>query len=218
MKEFDKLVEIIRLLRSPKGCPWDRAQKIGNYKKFLLEEAYELIDEISKDNPQAVKEELGDLFIILVVLAEMFSEKKEFTLSDVLNGVNEKLISRHPHVFASEKLKTDKEVLAYWIKHKAKHKKRKTIMERLPRMAPALLLADIFFKEYTSLNKGKKQKKTLVLEKIKKDTAALSKCRNKKNALSEVLFDIAGFASANHIDLENALREKVVNEAQKAVY
>lgn len=218
MKEFDKLVEIIRLLRSPKGCPWDRAQKIENYKKFLLEEAYELIDEISKDKPQAAKEELGDLFIILVVLAEMFSEKREFTLAEVLSGANEKLISRHPHVFASKKLKTSKEVLSYWIKHKAKHKKRRTIKERLPLTAPSLLMADIFFKEYTSINNSKKQKKILILEKIKKGTAALNKCRNKKNAFSEVLFNIANFASANHIDLENALREKVIDEAQKAAY
>ncbi|MFA5272153.1 MAG: MazG nucleotide pyrophosphohydrolase domain-containing protein [Candidatus Omnitrophota bacterium] len=218
MKEFDKLVEIIKLLRSPKGCPWDRAQKINNYKKFLLEEAYELIDEINQDKPEAVKEELGDLFIILVVLAEMFDEKRKFTLAQVLNGVSEKLISRHPHVFASEKLKTDKEVLAYWIKHKAKHKKRKTIKERLPRMAPALLLADIFFKEYASIEKNKKQKRSQTLQKIKKNTELLNKRYNKKNLLSEILFDIAAFASANHIDLENALREKVIKEADKAAY
>jgi tetrapyrrole methylase family protein/MazG family protein len=218
MKEFDRLVKIIKLLRSPKGCPWDRAQKIHNYKKFLLEEAYELIDEINQDRPEAVKEELGDLFIILVVLAQMFDEKRKFSLAQVLNGVSEKLILRHPHVFAQEKLKTDKEVLAYWIKHKAKHKKRRTIKERLPRMAPALLLADIFFKEHASINKGKKQDNPRLLQKIKKGMASLSKCRDKENVLSEIVFDITNFASANHIDLENALRKKVIKEADKAAY
>ncbi len=218
MKEFDKFVEIIRLLRSPKGCPWDRAQKIDNYKKFLLEEAYELIDEINQNKPEAVKEELGDLLIILVVLAEMFDEKGKFNLAQVLDGVSQKLIVRHPHVFAKEKLKTDKEVLAYWIKHKAKHKQRKTIKERLPRMAPALLLADIFFKEFFSVNKDKKEKPSLILQRIKKSTARLHRFHNKRNLLAQVLFDMASFASANHIDLENALREKIMHEASKASY
>lgn len=218
MKEFDNLVKIIRILRSPKGCPWDRAQKVGNYKKFLLEEAYELIDEINQNKPAAIKEELGDLFIILVVIAEMFKDKGKFNLAQVLNGVSDKLILRHPHVFSSEKLKTDKEVLAYWIKHKAKHKKRKTIKERLPHLAPALLLADIFFKEYNSIEGNKKQSKDMALQKIKKSLAALNRSQSREKILAEVLFDIANLASSEHIDLENALREKIIKEAKKASY
>ncbi|MFA6281278.1 MAG: hypothetical protein WCY05_02090, partial [Candidatus Omnitrophota bacterium] len=77
---------------------------------------------------------------------------------------------------------------------------------------------DIFFKEYNSINKSKKNKNSLILKKIKKDTALLNKCRNKKSVLSDILFDLGNFASTNHIDLENALREKVIKEADKTLY
>jgi len=218
MKEFDALVKTIRKLRAPGGCPWDRAQTIENYKKFVLEETYELIDEISGNKSESVREELGDIFLILIVIADMFQEKGKFSLADALKYVNEKLILRHPHVFSSTKLKTDKEVLAFWIKHKAKHKKRKTIKERLPLVAPALLLCDLFFKEYAHLDNKKEYKKDEITKKIKNNLNLLDKRKNKKAVLSEILFEISRLSSLYNLDCENILREKVIKEAKASKY
>lgn len=218
MKEFDALVKTIRRLRAPGGCPWDRAQTIENYKKFVLEETYELIDEIGKNKSESVREELGDIFLILIVIADMFNEKGKFTLEEVLKHVNEKLVLRHPHVFSNTKLKTDKEVLAFWIKHKAKHKKRRTIKERLPQMAPALLLSDIFFKEYAHIKDRKEYKKEEILERIKDKLNLLNKRGNKKAVLGELLFEMGRLSSLYNLDQENALREKVIKEAENSKY
>ena len=124
MKEFNELLRVIRRLRSPGGCPWDQAQTVDDMKNYLLEEAYELVDAINTKKPVLVKEELGDVFLILTVITEMFREKKRFCLKDVFNHIKNKLINRHPHVFSKEKLETKEEVLSYWIKNKAKSKNR----------------------------------------------------------------------------------------------
>jgi tetrapyrrole methylase family protein/MazG family protein len=218
MKEFDALVKTIRKLRAPGGCPWDRAQTIENYKKFILEETYELIDEISRNKSESVREELGDIFLILIVIADMFQEKRKFTLADCLKHVNEKLILRHPHVFSTTKLKTDKEVLAFWIKHKAKHKKRKTIKERLPLVAPALLLGDLFFKEYAHLDNKKEYNKNEIVKKIKENLRSLDKRKDRKAVFSEILFEISRLSSLYNLDPENILRKKVIEEAARASY
>jgi tetrapyrrole methylase family protein/MazG family protein len=147
VKEFDRLLHIVEKLRSPQGCPWDRAQTVANYKKYLLEEAYELIESINARDAGMCKEEIGDLLLILVAISSLFKEKRQFGIDDALKSINEKLISRHPHVFSSKRLSTKEEVLAYWIEAKAKKKKRKTVKDRLPHSAPALLLAEIFLKE-----------------------------------------------------------------------
>lgn len=102
MQELDRLVEIIRKLRGPKGCPWDRKQKLPDYKRYLIEEAYELIEAIDANKPEMVKEELGDLFLILTVVSEFFNDKKIFNVEDSLKAINEKLIIRHPHVFSKK--------------------------------------------------------------------------------------------------------------------
>ncbi|MDP2922554.1 MAG: MazG nucleotide pyrophosphohydrolase domain-containing protein [Candidatus Omnitrophota bacterium] len=220
MKEFDKLVETIKILRSPKGCPWDRAQKISNYKKYLLEETYELVDEIDSKDAKATKEELGDLFLILIVIAEIFKEKGKFSLNEALDKINEKLIARHPHVFSSKKLKTAKEVLSYWINSKAKIKKRKTIKDRLPLVAPSLLLADIFFKEYNHIHEREntkvESKKTF--NRIIKILKLCAKSKDKGRLLAEINFDICKLAFLYKLDLESLLRKKVFTEAKGALY
>jgi tetrapyrrole methylase family protein/MazG family protein len=222
MKEFDTLVKTVRILRSPQGCPWDRAQKLEDYKKHLLEEAYELIDEMNRNKFEAVKEEVGDLFLILIIITEMLREKNKFGLKDVLTGINRKLVRRHPHVFSSERLKTKEEVLAYWIKHKAKAKKRKTVKDRLPHLAPALLLVEIFLKEYEHLNLANRAAKSklplTLLWGLKCKINSFPKERNKKDAFSKILFELARLAHFYKVDLEQCLRSKVMHEAGRISY
>ena len=151
MREFKKLVEIVKILRSPSGCPWDKAQKLSDLEKYLLEETYELLDTLHIKDFEKAKEEVGDLFLILVFLVQIFEEKKRFNIKQVLEKINEKLVTRHPHVFGAKRLKNKEEVLNHWIKEKAKEKKRKKLNERLPKNAPSLLLGYLLFKELASL-------------------------------------------------------------------
>lgn len=219
MKEFDNLLKTVRVLRSPKGCPWDRAQKISDMKKYLLEEVYELIEAIDAKEAEAIKEELGDIFLILTVIAEMHKEKNKFTPEEILEYVNEKLILRHPHVFASLKLKTKEEVLNHWIINKAKAKKRKSVKDRLPLIAPSLLLAGVFFKERSHLVKKRtKQDKEKQFLKIKDKFCELKGKKNKEKILTDMVFEICKYGFDLGVDLEGALRRKVLKAAERTSY
>jgi len=181
---------------------------------------------------EAVKEEVGDLFLILIVITEMLNEKNKFDLKSVLTAINKKLVYRHPHVFSSsrkgsqplaeKRLKTKEEVLGYWIKHKAKIKKRKTIKDRLPPLAPALLLVELFLKEYENLNTGKKSVKgkeaAHLLSSVKHKINSFFRESNKKDVLSEIIFEVGRLAHLYKTDLEHLLRAKVMKEAERISY
>jgi len=94
------LIEIITKLRAEDGCPWDKKQTPGSIKKYLLEETAELVEAIDEGDPTHIQEEIGDLFYILAMLCEMFDEQDEFDVDDALLTISEKMIRRHPHVFA----------------------------------------------------------------------------------------------------------------------
>src|SRR5262245_31916843 len=102
MREFDRLVEIMATLRGPDGCPWDREQTIDTLKPFVLEETYEVIEAIDRHDQSALCEELGDFVFEAVFLAQLESEAGHFTIADSLKSIADKLVRRHPHVFARE--------------------------------------------------------------------------------------------------------------------
>ncbi|MCF7874089.1 MAG: MazG family protein [Candidatus Omnitrophica bacterium] len=223
MKEFDQLVKVIRKLRSPGGCPWDRAQTIETMKKCLLEETYELIDALSDKKYKIAEEELGDVILIVIVIAEMLDEKNKSDLKQSLNRAKNKLIVRHPHVFSKKKLNTKEEVLKVWIKNKAKKKKRSSVKDRLPKTAPALLLAYLFFKECRNLGKkntGIDSSDVVIsmisdeMDKFKKET----KKSKKEQIISEILFKAAQLASFSGLDPEELLRQNVFQKAKKVSY
>src|SRR5919201_6307727 len=99
-EQFGRLVEIMAMLRSPDGCPWDREQTVDTLKPFVLEETYEVLDAIDRHDHEALCEELGDFVFEAVFLAQIESEKGHFTIADSLRRIAEKLVRRHPHVFA----------------------------------------------------------------------------------------------------------------------
>ena len=220
MKEFDKLINTVRILRSPGGCPWDRAQKLSDARKHLIEETYELIEGIDEKKYDLIKEELGDLFLVLVFITDMLSEKGLFDLKEVLKIINDKLISRHPHVFAGKKLKDKDEVLKYWIAKKAKKKKRKTIKDRLPKDAPSLFLAEMFLKEASYLNsKGKKNNKKKInalIASINDDLSSFSGAKAKH--LENIIFSLCQLSYICKVDLESILRRKILKTAEKTPY
>ncbi len=129
MKSFDELKEVVRRLRAPDGCPWDREQTHSSLKPGCIEEAAEVICGINvyekTGNPENLKEELGDLLLQVVMQAQIAEEEGIFTMDDVAKGITEKLIRRHPHVFGDVKVADSKEVLVNWEEIKAKEKEGK---------------------------------------------------------------------------------------------
>ena len=142
MREFSKLVRIMGKLRHPRrGCPWDKQQTPGSLKEYVLEEAHELIEAIDGGDAMAVKEELGDLLLQIVFLARIAEEQGQFTIRDVAAGITEKLVRRHPHIFAAVRVSGADEVKANWEKIKIAEKNKQSVISDYPASMPSLLLA-----------------------------------------------------------------------------
>jgi len=140
-----RIAEVIDRLRAPNGCAWDRRQKREDVGQYLVEEVYEVIDAIDQGSPDSLKEELGDVLFQILFLAKMAEEAGEFTIADVVNGVSEKMISRHPHVFEAAQTLDVKEVRANWerIKNRERGKGEDegSPIDAVPRSMPPLMAA-----------------------------------------------------------------------------
>ncbi len=142
---FDDLVLLVEVLRSDKGCPWDREQDHKSIRKDLIEETYEVVEAIDTENPTLLREELGDVLLQVVFHAQIEREVERFTMDDVANDICVKLIHRHPHVFGEVSADTSDKVLSNWEKIKSEEKHRNTITDKLkaiPPMLPALMRAE----------------------------------------------------------------------------
>lgn len=135
---FDDLVSIIKILRAPNGCPWDAEQSHQSIRRDLLEETYELIEGIDKDNAEMMREELGDVLLQVVFHADIAKDEKRFDISDVCNDICKKLIVRHPHVFGDVTVSGTDNVLANWDKIKRETKKQQSDTEVLRSITPSL--------------------------------------------------------------------------------
>lgn len=141
---MDDLVAIIKVLRAPGGCPWDREQTHESIKKNFIEETYEVVEAINKQSPDMLREELGDVLLQIVLHSEMESENGNFTFDDVVNDIVQKLVVRHPHVFGEVVANNTAEALNSWdaVKLKTKGQKNQTeSMLSVPRELPALMRA-----------------------------------------------------------------------------
>lgn len=121
-EKFDRFVELVRELRSENGCPWDRKQSPLSLKRYILEEANELLEAIDAEDHQHVKEELGDLLYIIILLAQINEEKGFFAINDVIDAIQAKMIRRHPHVFSNLQVESMTELRENWLKIKANEK------------------------------------------------------------------------------------------------
>ena len=141
--ELLRLREVMDKLRSPGGCPWDAEQSHSSLLKYLLEEAYEFIEAVEDNDRDAMQEELGDILLQVYFHSRMAEEDKSnpFTIEDVANGVVEKLIRRHPHVFSDVKSTSSAEVLENWEAQKAVEKGRTSVIDGVPLAQPSLPLA-----------------------------------------------------------------------------
>ncbi len=139
---LEKLKKISEILRSENGCPWDKEQTFSSMKPYLIEEAYEVYDAIDSGSMDDLREELGDVLYQIYAHSQIASETGEFTIDDVAEGISEKLIRRHPHVFADENAEDSQAVLNRWEQIKKEEKSsRKSVLEGVPAHLPALLMA-----------------------------------------------------------------------------
>lgn len=140
-ESFDKLYEVIRTLRSPEGCPWDREQTVETLKSDLLEEVYEVFDAIGEKDDAHLMEELGDVFLLATMISYIKEEQQSFSLKEVLDGVSEKLIRRHPHVFSDAEASDSGSVKKQWeqIKVEVEGRKAKTsLLDKVSKGLPPL--------------------------------------------------------------------------------
>ncbi|MGB9836214.1 MAG: nucleoside triphosphate pyrophosphohydrolase [Candidatus Saccharicenans sp.] len=142
-KKFAELARIIDILRSPKGCPWDRARTREEIINYFLEEVYEAVEAVEQGSVEEVREELGDVLMEVVFLSQFYEEAGQFHLAEVVEGINEKMKKRHPHVFGQKTGRKvgAEEVRENWLENKMREKKRASLLDGLPKSAPALLYA-----------------------------------------------------------------------------
>lgn len=138
-KSFCELIKIIRTLRSPGGCPWDREQTLYSLKNHFIEEAYELVDALDNRDIDNIREELGDLLLHIVIHSVIAEEDGYFNLNEVIQEISEKLVRRHPHVFADTKVENTAEVMKNWEAIKSDEgKKKKSVLDGIPKGLPSV--------------------------------------------------------------------------------
>jgi tetrapyrrole methylase family protein/MazG family protein len=141
---FARLVEIMARLRGPNGCPWDRDQSHESIKPYLIEETYEVVEAIERQDDNEFCSELGDLLLQIVFHAQMASEQGRFAITDVVDAINKKLVRRHPHVFGEGEVSNADDVVRTWVRIKAEERRGKedrSAIAGVPRSMPALLRA-----------------------------------------------------------------------------
>ena len=217
-KKFAELVEVMARLRAPGGCPWDRKQTFDTIKPYLLEEAYEVMDAIDREDWKGLEEELGDLLLQPVFFAEMAEEKGLFTVADSLDAINQKLVRRHPHVFGDGRADTPEEVLVRWNEIKKQEKVEQgapapaSALDGVPRNLPALMEANKVSKKAADLGFDWPDVQG-VLEKITEEAEELASARKTQDAkhieheLGDLLFTIVNLARYLKVDPEQALRK-----------
>ena len=204
---FDRLLQIMDDLREK--CPWDRKQTIQTLRQLTIEETYELADAITEENWKAIREELGDILLHIVFYAKIGAEQQHFDINDVINGVCDKLIHRHPHIYGDVKAETEDQVKQNWEKLKLKEGKT-SVLSGVPVSLPALVKAmrlqskakQVGF-EWDNIDQ--------VWEKVKEEMEELHEVVQQGQAdaiedeFGDVLFSLVNYSRFLKVDAENAL-------------
>jgi len=218
-EKFAELVNIMARLRAPGGCPWDRKQSFDTIKSYLLEESYEVMDAIDQRDWKGLEEELGDLLLQPVFLAEMAAEEKRFTIAESLDAINQKLVRRHPHVFGNAEAETAEDVKLRWDEIKQQEKDGRgqehgagSLLEGVPRNLPALVEAEKIGQKAAGVgfewpNIGG------VIEKLEEEVRELATAREGarqteiEHEIGDLLFTLVNLARFLKVDPEQALRK-----------
>jgi len=209
MKAFDKLYSTIKTLRVK--CPWDRKQTHKSLRKYVIEEAYELVNAINSNSSFEIMDETADVLIQVLLHTAIAEERNEFTMNELLDHLNEKLKRRHPHVFSDAKAKNSEEVLKNWAAIKKIEKKHKSVMDDVPDFLPSLMLSEKIQKKASAAGFEWKDIND-VYAKLYEEIDEL-KCANSKtereDEIGDILFTTAHIAVKNGIDPEIALLRAV---------
>lgn len=215
---FDELVEIIRILRSPGGCPWDREQTHKSIRNEFVEETYEAVDAIDRDSAIDLCEELGDVLLQILLHSQIASESGAFDMSDVIDGIARKMILRHPHVFSDVKADTTEQVLTNWdnIKRGEKHQTSFTdTLRSVPMAYPALMRAAKVQKR--AAKAGMQKGADELLKKANQQFDRFMAGDNE--VIGELLFNLIDISRNKKIDCEECLNkttDKFIDEFEKA--
>lgn len=216
---FDDLVEVMRLLRAPDGCPWDAEQTHQSIRDNFIEETYEVVEGIDTNNNEIMCEELGDVLLQVVFHAQISQDENAFTLDDVITGVCKKLILRHPHIFSNVQVKDSAEVLQNWDEIKKKEKGQKTpaqVVSSVSSALPALMRAQKL-QEKAQKNDLLTLDAGALCEQVQQEAAALQQAVLAGQSeqiccsLGKMLFDLSAVAATQKMNAEHVLFDKNEN-------
>jgi tetrapyrrole methylase family protein/MazG family protein len=213
-ESFLDLLNVLRRLRAPGGCEWDQKQTSKTLVPYLLEETYEIIEAIEEGNVETLKEELGDLTLHILFQAELAREANQFNIADSLKEITEKLIRRHPHIF-DKNYNNDKGANEPWEAVKQKEKKRKNIIDGVPKNLPALLRARRIQEKAANVGFDWKDIKP-VLAKVNEEILELKEAIGLENndmikdELGDTLFSIVNLSRFLKINPEDALKMSIL--------
>ena len=212
-RSFDDLVKLMTTLRAPGGCPWDRKQTLESLKPFVIEEAYEVIDAIDRDNRAALLEEVGDFLLEAVFITEITREEGSFDIYDSITAIHDKLVRRHPHVFGDVEAKDAEQVLVNWEKLKSEERKKenKGVLSGVPASLPALLKAARLTEKAARVGfdwRGTDEVFHKVDEEIGelREAIASGDKTNMHDEIGDLLFTIANIARKLDVNAEEALQ------------
>ena len=212
-RSFDDLVNLMKTLRGPDGCPWDRKQSLADLKPFVIEEAYEVVDAVDRDDRQALMEEVGDLLLESVFIAEITREEGSFDIYDSITAIHDKLVRRHPHVFGDVDAKDAEQVLVNWEKLKQDERKaeNKSLLAGIPQSMPALLKASRLTEKAARVGFDWRRTED-VFDKVDEEIAELREAFASGDAshvheeIGDLLFTIANIARKVNVNPEEALQ------------
>jgi len=212
INELERLINIVKKLRAPDGCEWDNIQTSKSLIPYLLEETYEVIEAIEKEDSELLKEELGDLLLHVIFQSEIANETKTFEFSDSIKHISDKLVDRHPHIFNDNK--DDSYEKGNWELSKQNEKKRKYILEGVPLNLPALTRARRIQEKAASVGFDWNDIEQ-IFDKVHEEIDELKeaiKMQDEKNTFEEIgdtLFAIVNIARFLEYDSEAALRSTI---------
>ncbi len=213
--KFQDLVDIVARLRGPDGCPWDKEQTRETLKPFLVEEFYELIDALNEKDTGGIKEELGDLLFQIVLQSQLAKEEGGFDIHDVVDGIAQKMVKRHPHVFGDKNLTTSEDVMGWWEEHKKREgKSHESAIGGVPVSLPALLRAQKIQMKATKVGFDWERIEDVFAkldEEIKELKAALGEKNHQEieDELGDIFFVMVRIANFVEVDPEDALLRSI---------
>ena len=212
-RSFDDLVLLMTRLRGPDGCPWDRKQTLPDLKAYVIEEAYEVVDAIDRDDRAALLEEIGDFLLQAVFITEMTREEGTFDVYDSITAIHDKLVRRHPHVFGDVEASDAEQVLVNWEKLKQDERKaeNKSLLAGIPQSMPALLKASRLTEKASRVGFDWRRTED-VFDKLDEEIAELREAVAAGDAahvheeIGDLLFTIANIARKVNVNPEEALQ------------